>query len=89
MSSGIFRILLISISEKAPTQQVDNPRLVISNNKLLKIIDEKTTVSSAFLICDDVLGQAVQGITDLILVPGIINIDFADFRTILTRSTGV
>ena len=51
--------------------------LVISNDKLLKIIDEKTTVSDAFLICDDVLRQAVQSITDLILVPGIINIDFA------------
>ena len=60
--------------------------LVISNNKLLKIIDEKTTVSSAFLICDDVLGQAVQGITDLILVPGIINIDFSSVLSIMKNS---
>jgi cell division protein FtsZ len=60
--------------------------LVISNDKLLKIIDEKTTVSDAFLICDDILGQAVQGITDLILVPGIINIDFASVVSIMKNS---
>jgi cell division protein FtsZ len=60
--------------------------LIISNDKLLKIIDEKTTVSNAFLICDDVLSQAVQGITDLILVPGIINIDFASIVSIMKNS---
>jgi len=60
--------------------------LVISNDKLLKIIDEKTTVSSAFLICDDVLREAVQSITDLILVPGIINIDFASVSSVLKNS---
>jgi cell division protein FtsZ len=60
--------------------------LLISNNKLLKIIDEKTTVSNAFLICDDILSQAVQGITDLILVPGIINIDFASVVSIMKDS---
>lgn len=60
--------------------------LVISNDKLLKVIDEKTTVSDAFLICDDVLGQAVKGITDLILVPGIINIDFASVAAIIKNS---
>jgi len=60
--------------------------LVISNDKLLKVIDEKTTVSSAFLICDDVLREAVQSITDLILVPGIINIDFASVLSIMKNS---
>ena len=60
--------------------------LVISNDKLLKIIDEKTTVSNAFLICDDVLREAVQSITDLILVPGIINIDFASVLSIMKNS---
>jgi cell division protein FtsZ len=60
--------------------------LVISNDKLLKIIDEKTTVSDAFLICDDVLREAVQSITDLILVPGIINIDFASVLSVLKDS---
>ena len=60
--------------------------LVISNDKLLKIIDEKTTVTDAFLICDDVLREAVQSITDLILVPGIINIDFASVVSIMKNS---
>ena len=60
--------------------------LVISNDKLLKVIDEKTTVSSAFSICDDVLREAVQSITDLILVPGIINIDFASVVSIMKNS---
>jgi cell division protein FtsZ len=60
--------------------------LVISNDKLLKIIDEKTTVSGAFLICDDILREAVHSITDLILVPGIINIDFASVLSIMKDS---
>lgn len=60
--------------------------LVISNDKLLKIIDEKTTVTDAFLICDDILREAVQSITDLILVPGIINIDFASVLSIMKNS---
>jgi len=60
--------------------------LIISNDKLLKAIDEKTTVSNAFEICDDVLRQAVQGITDVILAPGIINIDFASVVSIMKDS---
>jgi len=60
--------------------------LVISNDKLLKIIDEKTTVSNAFLICDDILREAVQSITDLILTPGIINVDFASILSIMKNS---
>ncbi len=60
--------------------------LIISNDELLKIIDEKTTVANAFLICDDVLGQAVKGIANLILVPGIINIDFASVVSIMKNS---
>jgi cell division protein FtsZ len=60
--------------------------LVISNDKLIKAIDEKTTVSSAFLLCDDILRQAVEGITDLMLAPGIINIDFASVISIMKDS---
>jgi len=76
------------IAEKALEnlkEKVDS-LLIISNDKLLKIIDEKTTVSNAFSICDDVLREAVQGITDLILVPGIINIDFASVVSIMKNS---
>ena len=60
--------------------------LIISNDKLLKIIDEKTTVSDAFIVCDDILKQAVQSITDLILVPGIINIDFSSILSVMKNS---
>ena len=60
--------------------------IIISNDKLLSIVDEKTTVSNAFLICDDVLKEAVQSITDLILIPGIINIDFSSVLSIMKNS---
>ena len=60
--------------------------LIISNDNLLKIIDEKTTVSNAFEICDDILKQAVQSITDLVLAPGIISIDFASVVSIMKNS---
>lgn len=55
--------------------------IVIPNQHLLKIVERKTPIKQAFLIADDVLRQGVQGISDLITVPGIINIDFADVRT--------
>jgi len=60
--------------------------LIISNDNLLKIINEKTTVSNAFEICDSVLHEAVQGITDLVLAPGIISIDFASVLSIMKNS---
>ena len=60
--------------------------LIISNDNLLKVVDEKTTVSGAFGMCDDVLRQAVQGITDLVLAPGIINIDFASVVSVMKNS---
>ena len=60
--------------------------LIISNDKLLKVIDEKTTVTSAFLMCDEILMQAVIGITDLVLSPGIISIDFASVKSIMQNS---
>jgi len=57
--------------------------IIIPNNKLLEISDRKTTLSDAFKMADDVLRQAVQGVTDLILHPGMVNVDFADVRTIM------
>lgn len=60
--------------------------IVISNDNLLKVIDEKTTVSDAFVICDDTLKEAVKGITDLITAPGIISIDFASVLAIMKNS---
>ncbi len=55
--------------------------IVIPNEHLLKLVDRKTPIREAFVMADDVLRQAVQGISDLITVPGIINIDFADVKT--------
>lgn len=60
--------------------------LIIKNDNLLKVIDEKTTVSNAFEMCDDILREAVKGITDLILAPGIINIDFASIASTMKDS---
>ena len=57
--------------------------IVIPNDKLLEVLDEKTTMLDAFRIADDVLRQGVQGICDLITMPGIINLDFADVKTIM------
>jgi len=60
--------------------------ITIPNDKLLSIIDRKTTLISAFKIVDDVLRQGVQGISDLITKPGIVNVDFADVRAIMEDS---
>lgn len=61
--------------------------ITIPNDKLLQIASKKTTMLEAFSIADDVLRQGVQGISDLIAVPGLINCDFADVRTIM-QNTG-
>jgi len=57
--------------------------IVIPNDRLLEVLDKKTSMLDAFRIADDVLRQGVQGITDLITMPGLINLDFADVRTIM------
>ena len=57
--------------------------IVIPNERLLSIVERRTTILDAFKEADDVLRQGVQGITDLITIPGLINLDFADVRTIM------
>jgi len=59
--------------------------IMIPNEKLLATVAKSTSMSEAFSTADDVLRQAIQGISDLILVPGLINLDFADVRTIMMR----
>lgn len=61
--------------------------ITIPNDRVLQIIDKKTSLLDAFRIVDDVLRQGVQGISELITVPGLINVDFADVKTIM-RDTG-
>jgi cell division protein FtsZ len=58
--------------------------ITIPNERLLTIIDRSTPITAAFATADDVLRQAIQGISDLILVPGLINLDFADVKTIMS-----
>ena len=57
--------------------------VVIPNDKLLQIVDRKTSIIEAFKMADDVLRQGVQGISDLIAIPGLVNLDFADVKTIM------
>ena len=61
-----------------------DPLIVIPNDRLLEIVDRRTTMPDALKKADEVLLQAVQGITDLINVPGLINLDFADVQTVMT-----
>jgi cell division protein FtsZ len=68
--------------------EVVDTLIVLPNQQLLEIIDKKTSILEAFRIADDVLRQGVQGISDLITVPGEINIDFADVKTIMNMSGG-
>ena len=60
--------------------------IVIPNDKLLEVLDRSTSMIDAFRVADDVLRQGVQGICDLITMPGLINLDFADVRTIMTEA---
>ncbi len=60
--------------------------IIVPNDLLLNSIDRTTTAKNAFAICDDVLKQAVEGISDLITTPGIINIDFADIKAIMENA---
>ena len=60
--------------------------IVIPNDKLLMLVDKNTTAKEAFKLCDEVLKEAVEGISDLITTPGIINVDFADIRAIMENA---
>jgi cell division protein FtsZ len=60
--------------------------ITIPNDRLLAIVDKETTIKSAFAMCDDILKQAVEGISDLITMPGIINVDFADIRSVMENA---
>jgi cell division protein FtsZ len=57
--------------------------IVIENDRLLQVVEKRTSIIDAFKLADDVLRQGVQGITDLITIPGLVNLDFADVRTIM------
>lgn len=82
---GVQRMEIAENSQRKLKEKVDT-LIAISNDKLLSVLEPKTTVLSAFWVCDEILRQAVQGISDLIVLPGIINIDFADVKAIMKDS---
>ena len=67
------------------SQKVDT-LIVIPNDRLLEILDKKTSMIDAFRVADDTLRQGIQGVTDLITIPGLINLDFADIRTVMKNA---
>ncbi len=82
---GAYRRKIAELGIRKLKEKVDT-LLTIQNDKLLEILDLKTTVLNAFWVCDDILRQAVQGISDLIVLPGIINVDFADVKAIMKNA---
>lgn len=82
---GAFRQNIAEAGQRLLKDRVDT-LITIKNDKLSEVLDPKTSVLNAFWICDEILRQAVQGISDLIVLPGIINVDFADVKTIMENS---
>ena len=76
------------IAEKAWSDLAEKVDAIITipNDRLLQVIDKKTSLLDAFTLCDDVLRQGVQGIAELITVPGLINVDFADVKAIMQNA---
>jgi cell division protein FtsZ len=70
---------------EALAQEVDT-LIVVPNNRLFAVLDKQTSMVEAFRVADDVLRQGVQGISDLVTLPGLINLDFADVRTIMAEA---
>ncbi len=78
----------MSVAEEAIEELKDkvDALIVIPNQRLLEVVEKNMTLKDAFNKADDVLGQGVQGISDLITMPGLINVDFADVRSIMTSA---
>jgi len=82
---GSRRMMIAEESVEDLKDKVD-ALIVIPNQRLLEVVDKNMTLAEAFKLADSVLGQGVQGISDLITMPGLINVDFADVRTIMTNA---
>jgi cell division protein FtsZ len=82
---GVFRKKIADKSLAKLKEKVDS-LIVVSNDRLLSVLNNNIPLTKAFWICDEILRQAVQGISDLILQSGIINVDFANVRTIMRNS---
>jgi cell division protein FtsZ len=82
---GVRRKLVAEQYSEALKEKVDT-LITIPNDRLREVVDKKTSILDAFRVVDDVLRQGVQGISDLITVPGLINLDFADVKTIMREA---
>jgi cell division protein FtsZ len=80
---GSRRMAQAEVGVEALAAEVDT-LITVPNNRLLSVLDKQTSMVEAFRVADDVLRQGVQGISDLITLPGLINLDFADVRTIMS-----
>jgi cell division protein FtsZ len=82
---GTRRASAAQVGIDALADEVDT-LIVVPNNRLLSVLDQRTSMVEAFRVADDVLRQGVQGVSDLVTLPGIINLDFADVRTIMSEA---
>ncbi len=82
---GSRRAQAAQLGIEALAEEVDT-LIVVPNNRLLSVLDRHTSMVDAFRVADDVLRQGVQGVSDLITLPGLINLDFADVRTIMSEA---
>ncbi len=85
MFEGLQRNKIAELSIEELKKNVD-AIIVVPNDRLMSMITKDTTTKSAFAICDDILRQAVEGISDLITIPGTINIDFADIKAVIENA---
>jgi cell division protein FtsZ len=81
---GVHRMRLAEAGIEEMQQYVDT-LIIIPNQNLFRIANEKTTFAQAFTLADEVLHSGVRGVTDLMVVPGLINLDFADIRTVMSE----
>jgi len=81
---GVHRMRLAEAGINELTENVDT-LIIIPNQNLFRIANEKTTFADAFKMADDVLESGVRGVTDLMVLPGLINLDFNDIRTVMTE----
>ena len=82
---GVQRMRIAEAGIESLKQTVD-ALIIIPNDRLLQTVDKNITAKNAFAICDNILKEAVEGISDIITTPGIINIDFADIRSVMENA---
>ncbi|RZR78067.1 hypothetical protein BHM03_00003312 [Ensete ventricosum] len=82
----LFSNIHLALEAIEKLQKSVDTLIVIPNDRLLDIVDEHTPLQDAFLLADDVLRQGVQGISDIITIPGLVNVDFADVKAVMKNS---